>query len=86
MKELVEPFEVLDVYRCAKAKSLAHLLLYLWRHGQRHLGHWVTGGELEQSEDYNTDEQKRRDRGEHATDCEGQHKRRLCASVVGVGM
>ena len=31
-EELVKPFEVLDVYRCAKAKGFAHLLLYLGRY------------------------------------------------------
>ncbi len=47
-EELVEPFDVLDMYRRTETQCLAHLLFDFRRHGERHLRHRITGGELQQ--------------------------------------
>ena len=58
-EELDQPFIVLHIDRLPEAKRLAHFLFYLWWDCQRHLGHRIAGGQLQQQEDYQADKQKR---------------------------
>ena len=61
-----EASEIISVYTrfgydadVPEAKRLAHFLFYLWWDCQRHLGHRIAGGQLQQQEDYQADKQKR---------------------------
>src|SRR6056297_1313214 len=73
-EDLHQPFPVLHQRGFPDAKRFAHLLLDLWRDGQRNLRHRVAGGELQKHENDKTDEQKRRNGEDKSSDGKGQHR------------
>ena len=73
-EELHQPFPELDIKRLAKAKRLTHLFFHLWRYRQRHLCHRVIRRQIQQQENNQADENKRRDRNQQTSDGECKHE------------
>ncbi len=72
-EELVEPFAKADMGWLAQAKRLAHLLLDVRRHGQRHLRHRVPGREFQKQENHQGNIKQRRNGQNQSSDGICQH-------------